>query len=102
MNPIDNAGANSQGSAGGGSYKIFTQSGIASGSFSSINAIGSGDSTLHPVVDTSVSGSTYLNVYRLASAAAPGTSKAFAARSSGVGRLERGRHVHVSSSLSTR
>ena len=71
----NNSGANSQGSLGAGSYLLFTQSGTPSGSFSTISAIGSGSSVLHPVINTaSISGDTILDVYRLAAATAPSSS----------------------------
>ena len=63
LNLIDNAGANGQGSAGAGSYKIFTQSGAAVGSFASVTDPGSG---LHAKVDTGTGGSVFVDVYRLA------------------------------------
>ncbi len=70
LNLIDNAGANGQGSAAAGAYLIFTQTGAPTGSFSSVNAIGAGASVLHPTVNTATSGSTFLDVYRLATASA--------------------------------
>ena len=86
LNAIDDANASGLGSAGAGSYLIFTQSGTPSGSFAVINAIGSGASVLHPVVNTATAGFTFLDVYRLAAATAPGTSKNLG-------------HVHVGTAL---
>jgi len=64
LNLIDNAGANGQGSAGAGSYKIFNCS--VSGSFATINSL----TGLHAKVDTGTSGSVFLDLYRLAAASA--------------------------------
>jgi fibronectin-binding autotransporter adhesin len=59
---INNAGADGNGSIGGGSYKIFTQTGTPTGSFSSVvNVAG-----YHAKVDTATSGSVYLDNYALA------------------------------------
>ena len=52
-----------QGSAGAGSYKIFTQTGTAGGSFTTINNI----SGYHFKVDTATIGSVFLDNYQLAS-----------------------------------
>ena len=64
LNLIDNANANGQGIAGAGSYRIFTQSGTAGSSFATINNIAG----FHAKVDTSVSGSVFLDNYQIASA----------------------------------
>ena len=62
LNVINNAGANGDGSIGGGSYKIFTQTGTPTGSFTSVvNVAG-----YHAKVDTATSGSVYLDNYALA------------------------------------
>ncbi|MEI6607869.1 MAG: autotransporter-associated beta strand repeat-containing protein, partial [Verrucomicrobiota bacterium] len=67
----DNAGANSQGSAGGGAYQLITFS-TRTGQFASVtNPL---SATLHESVVYN-SGSVDLNVYRLAAATAPATSK---------------------------
>jgi len=44
LNLADNAGANSQGSAGVGSYKLFSYTGTASGSFTTVTGWGVGTS----------------------------------------------------------
>ncbi len=52
------------GGAGAGHYTIFTQTGLASGSFATINNL----ANLHGKVDTATSGSVFLDVFRLATA----------------------------------
>jgi autotransporter-associated beta strand protein len=69
LNLIDNAGADGNGSAGAGSYKIFTQNGTAGGSFSTINNI----TGYHAKVDTATSGSVFLDNYQMAAANAIAT-----------------------------
>ena len=63
LNLIDNAGANGQGSAGAGSYKIFTYTGtLLSGVFNGYSGLGN---TYHPKI-TSGSGSIFLDLYNYA------------------------------------
>ena len=66
----DNGGANGNGSASGGSYQIFTQTGVAGGSFGTVTNNITGT---RAVVDASTSGSVYVDVYNKASAAATQT-----------------------------
>ena len=61
------------GSAGAGPYKIFTQVGAATGSFSSVPTIGTGSSQLRAKVDASTAGSVFVDAYRVAAAAASQT-----------------------------
>ena len=64
LNVTNNAGANGDGSIGAGSYQIFTQTGTPTGSFASVvNVAG-----YHAKVDTTTSGSIYLDNYALATA----------------------------------
>ena len=67
LNLIDNAGANGQGSAGAGSYLIFTQAGTAGGSFAAITNIAG----YHAKVYTADSNSVYLDNYQIAAANIP-------------------------------
>jgi autotransporter-associated beta strand protein len=61
----DNAGADSQGSAGAGSYKLFTYSGTASGSFNSVSA----PATYHAAVrDVASDQAIYIDMYNYAAA----------------------------------
>ena len=69
LNLIDNAGANGQGSAGAGSYIIFTQTGAAGGSFATINNIAG----YHAKVYTADSNSVFLDNYQIAAANAIAT-----------------------------
>ncbi|MEI7912930.1 MAG: autotransporter-associated beta strand repeat-containing protein, partial [Verrucomicrobiota bacterium] len=68
----DNAGANSQGSAGAGAYTLMTYGGIGGTFTSVINPL---SATLHEGVFY-VGGHVDLYLYRLATATAPGTSAA--------------------------
>jgi autotransporter-associated beta strand protein len=64
LNLSDNAGANGQGSVGGGSYLIFTQTGAAGGSFATINNVAG----YHAKVNIATSGSVFLDNYQVAAA----------------------------------
>ncbi len=64
LNLIDDGNISGLGSAGAGSYRIFTQSGIASGNFSAINNI----SGYHARVDTSTDGNVYVDNFQIAAA----------------------------------
>ena len=67
----DNAGANSQGSAGTGAYRLMTYTGTLTDTFGSVtNPL---SATLHESVVYG-GGNVDLNLYRLATATAPGTS----------------------------
>jgi len=67
LNLIDNVGANGNGSAGAGSYLIFTGATGVSGSFSSISNV----SGYHAAVDsTSTAGNVYVKNYQIAAASA--------------------------------
>jgi autotransporter-associated beta strand protein len=73
LNLIDNAGANGQGSAGVGYYKIFAYTGAESGSFSSIT--GWGSSGKHLVVNNvAADKAVYLDITNLAVPNSPLTS----------------------------
>ncbi|MFA5203760.1 MAG: choice-of-anchor D domain-containing protein [Lentisphaeria bacterium] len=71
LNLIDNADANGEGSAGPGSYQIFTYTGSLSGSFAAITPVAS---LHHAVVDggagTGSGQGVFLDLYRLAAAGA--------------------------------
>ncbi|MEI6819319.1 MAG: choice-of-anchor D domain-containing protein, partial [Verrucomicrobiota bacterium] len=68
---VDNAGANSQGSAGAGAYRIATFTGTRTGTFGTVtNPL---SASLHEVVSYGT-GVVDLSLYRLATATAPGTS----------------------------
>ena len=57
--------SNVGGTTGPGSYKIATESGVASSSFSSVTGV---PANLHANVNTGTSGSVFLDLYRLAAA----------------------------------
>jgi autotransporter-associated beta strand protein len=59
----DNAGANNQGSAGAGTYKLFTYTGEAGGSFSSVSGLPAYHSAVH---DAATEQAIYLDVYNYA------------------------------------
>ena len=64
LNLIDNAGANSQGTAGVGSYKIFTYTGTESGSFAAVTGWASGKHVA--VVNVSADKAVYVDAYNYA------------------------------------
>jgi autotransporter-associated beta strand protein len=68
---VNNSGANSQGSAGPGAYRIATFTGSRTGTFGTVNNPLS--STLHEVVSYGAN-EVDLSLFRLATATAPGTS----------------------------
>ncbi|MCX6878881.1 MAG: autotransporter-associated beta strand repeat-containing protein [Verrucomicrobia bacterium] len=61
----DNAGANNQGSAGAGSYQLFTYLGEAGGSFASVSGLPAYHAAVHDVADDHA---IYLDVYNYAGA----------------------------------
>jgi autotransporter-associated beta strand protein len=69
LNLSDNAGANSNGSVGAGSYLLFT-AGTVTGSFNSVNNV----TGYHAKVDTSTAGSVYVDNYQIAAASTLPTS----------------------------
>ena len=70
LNLINNAGADGNGTVGAGSYRIFTQTGSATGAFS---AVVDPTAALHAKVDAGTSGSVFVDVYRLATVNTIGT-----------------------------
>jgi fibronectin-binding autotransporter adhesin len=73
---VDNAGANSQGSAGAGAYRLATFTGTRTGTFSTVtNPL---SATLHEVVNYNgtTNGSVDLSLFRLATATAPASTAA--------------------------
>ena len=63
LNLTDNAGANSQGALGAGSYKLFTYTDAASGSFASINGLPTYHWALH---DVAADKAIYIDLYNYA------------------------------------
>ena len=61
----DNAGANNQGSAGAGSYQLFTYTGEAGGSFSSVSGLPAYHTAVH---DAAAEQAIYLDIYNYAGA----------------------------------
>ena len=73
---VDNANANSQGSAGAGAYRLATFSGTRTGTFATVN--NPLNATLHEVVSYTgtTNGSVDISLFRLAAATAPASTAA--------------------------
>ena len=65
LNLTDNADANNQGRAGAGSYKLFTYTGTASGSFDSVSSPAAYHTAVHDVADDKA---IYVDMYNYAAA----------------------------------